>query len=46
LSVVNDLAYDGSFAGSLEECTYIRHAYFDLTGAVRKSWYHQAYGKR
>jgi betaine-aldehyde dehydrogenase len=31
---------------SLEECTYIKHVYFDLTGAVRKSWYHQIYGKK
>jgi betaine-aldehyde dehydrogenase len=31
---------------SLEECTYIKHVYFDLTGAVRKSWYGQIYGKK
>jgi len=31
---------------SLEECTYIKHVYFDLTGAVRKSWHHQIYGKK
>jgi betaine-aldehyde dehydrogenase len=29
----------------LEEFTYIKHVYFDLTGKVRKSWYYQVYGK-
>ena len=29
---------------SLEEFTYIKHVYFDLTGGVRKSWYYQIYG--
>ncbi len=31
-------------AYSLEEFTYIKHIYFDLTGKVRKSWYSQIYG--
>jgi betaine-aldehyde dehydrogenase len=31
---------------SLEEFTYIKHVYFDLTGSVRKSWYYQVYGKK
>lgn len=31
-------------AYSLEEFTYIKHVYFDLTGKVRKSWYYQVYG--
>jgi len=31
---------------SLEEFTYIKHVYFDLTGAIRKSWYYQIYGKK
>ncbi len=31
-------------AYSLEEFTYIKHVYFDLTGKVRKSWYYQIYG--
>ncbi|MCW6158525.1 MAG: aldehyde dehydrogenase family protein [Thermoplasmatales archaeon] len=31
-------------AYSLEEFTYIKHVYFDLTGKVRKSWYSQIYG--
>ena len=31
---------------SLDEFTYIKHVYFDLTGAVRKSWYYQVYGKK
>ena len=31
---------------SLEEFTYIKHAYFDLTGVARKSWYYQIYGKK
>jgi len=30
-------------AYSLEEFTYIKHVYFDLTGKVRKSWYYQIY---
>ncbi len=30
---------------SLEEFTYIKHVYFDLTGATRKSWYYQVYGQ-
>lgn len=29
---------------SLEEFTYIKHVYFDLTGKVRKDWYSQIYG--
>ncbi len=29
---------------SLEEFTYIKHVYFDLTNKVRKSWYYQIYG--
>jgi len=29
----------------LEEFTYIKHVYFDLTGKVRKSWYYQVHGK-
>ncbi|MDA8054881.1 MAG: aldehyde dehydrogenase family protein [Thermoplasmatales archaeon] len=31
-------------AYSLEEFSYIKHVYFDLTGKVKKSWYHQIYG--
>jgi betaine-aldehyde dehydrogenase len=31
-------------AYSLEEFSYIKHVYFDLTGKVRKSWYYQIYG--
>jgi len=31
---------------SLEEFTYIKHVYFDLTGLARKSWYYQVYGKK
>jgi betaine-aldehyde dehydrogenase len=31
---------------SLEEFTYIKHVYFDLTGIPRKSWYYQIYGKK
>jgi betaine-aldehyde dehydrogenase len=31
---------------SLEEFTYIKHVYFDLTGKVRKSWYYQVYGQQ
>lgn len=30
---------------SLEEYTYVKHVYFDLTGKERKSWYYQVYGK-
>jgi betaine-aldehyde dehydrogenase len=30
----------------LQEFTYIKHVYFDLTGAVRKSWYYQIYGNK
>lgn len=30
----------------LEEFTYIKHVYFDLTGKVRKSWYFQVYGEK
>ena len=33
-------------AYSLEEFTYIKHVYFDLTGKSRKSWYYQVYGQR
>ncbi len=33
-------------AYSLEEFTYIKHVYFDLTGKARKSWYYQVYGQR
>src|SRR5207249_5299449 len=33
-------------AYSLEEYTYIKHVYFDLTGKSRKSWYYQIYGKK
>lgn len=28
---------------SLEEFTYIKHVYFDLTGKVKKDWYYQIY---
>ncbi len=31
---------------ALEECTHIKHVYFDLTGKARKSWYYQVYGKK
>jgi betaine-aldehyde dehydrogenase len=31
---------------SLEEFTYIKHVYFDLTGIPRKSWYYQIYGDK
>jgi betaine-aldehyde dehydrogenase len=31
---------------SLEEFTYIKHVYFDLTGKRRKSWYYQVYGDK
>jgi betaine-aldehyde dehydrogenase len=30
----------------LEECTNIKHVYFDISGAVRKSWYYQVYGDK
>jgi betaine-aldehyde dehydrogenase len=30
----------------LEEFTYIKHVYFDLTGQSRKSWYYQVYGPK
>jgi len=33
-------------AYSLEEFTYIKHVYFDLTGKTRKSWYYQVYGAK
>jgi len=33
-------------AYSLEEFTYIKHVYFDLTGKPRKSWYYQVYGQK
>jgi betaine-aldehyde dehydrogenase len=31
---------------SLEEYMYLKHVYVDLSGAVRKSWYYQVYGKK
>jgi len=31
---------------SLEEFTYLKHVYFDLTGKTRKSWYYQVYGAK
>ena len=31
---------------SLDEFTYIKHVYFDLTGATRKSWYWTIYGDK
>jgi betaine-aldehyde dehydrogenase len=31
---------------SLEEFTYIKHVYFDLTGKERKGWYYQIYGDK
>ena len=31
---------------SLEEFTYIKHVYFDLTGKSRKSWHYQIYGAK
>jgi betaine-aldehyde dehydrogenase len=31
---------------SLEEFTYVKHVYFDLTGQPRKSWYYQVYGQK
>ena len=33
-------------AYSLEEFTYIKHVYFDLTGKARKSWHYQVYGQK
>ena len=33
-------------AYSLDEFTYIKHVYFDLTGKVRKGWYYQVYGQK
>jgi betaine-aldehyde dehydrogenase len=30
----------------LEEFTYVKHVYFDLTGLARKSWYYQIYGAK
>jgi betaine-aldehyde dehydrogenase len=30
----------------LEEYTYIKHVYFDISGATRKSWYYQVYGQK
>jgi betaine-aldehyde dehydrogenase len=33
-------------AYSLEEFTYIKHVYFDLTGKTRKSWYYQVFGQK
>jgi betaine-aldehyde dehydrogenase len=33
-------------AYSLEEFTYIKHVYFDLTGKTRKGWYYQIYGNK
>jgi betaine-aldehyde dehydrogenase len=33
-------------AYSLEEFTYIKHVYFDLTGKVRKGWYYQIFGDK
>lgn len=31
---------------SLEEFTYIKHVYFDLTGKVRKSWHYSVFGQK
>ncbi|MDG7016295.1 MAG: aldehyde dehydrogenase family protein [Nitrososphaerota archaeon] len=33
-------------AYSLEEFTYLKHVYFDLTGKARKGWYYQVYGTK
>lgn len=33
-------------AYSLEEFTYIKHVYFDLTGKTRKGWHYQVYGQK
>jgi betaine-aldehyde dehydrogenase len=30
----------------LEECTNIKHVYFDISGSTRKSWYYQVYGDK
>jgi betaine-aldehyde dehydrogenase len=30
----------------LEECTNVKHVYFDVSGRARKSWYYQVYGDR
>jgi len=30
----------------LEEYTYVKHVYFDISGATRKSWYYQVYGQK
>ncbi len=30
----------------LEEYTYIKHVYFDISGLKRKSWYYQVYGEK
>jgi len=30
----------------LEEYTYVKHVYFDISGAKRKSWYYQVYGQK
>ena len=30
----------------LEEYTYIKHVYFDISGSTRKSWYYQVYGDK
>jgi len=30
----------------LEEYTYIKHVYFDISGSTRKSWYYQVYGAK
>jgi betaine-aldehyde dehydrogenase len=31
---------------SLEEFSYVKHVYFDLTGKQRKSWYYQIFGDK
>jgi betaine-aldehyde dehydrogenase len=31
---------------SLEEYMYLKHVYFDISGATRKSWYYQIYGDK
>ncbi len=30
----------------LEEYTYLKHVYFDISGKQRKSWYYQIYGQK
>lgn len=30
----------------LEECTNVKHVYFDISGSTRKSWYYQVYGNK